>query len=120
VREVIWIYSPLNKGEIQWVDNYIDSYDEMHNVGNYYLDLTGDKNIVYNPLLANEKFSDLIQMFTNNHMELKVKYVYYNFLPEMLIVISHVHPREFCSKCKPHVNDCSELLKRINRIIECS
>jgi hypothetical protein len=26
-------------------------------------------------------------MFTDNHMELKVKYGYYNFLPEKLIVI---------------------------------
>jgi hypothetical protein len=94
VPEVIWIYGPLNKGEIQWVDNYIDSYDEMHKVGNYCLGLSGDKNVVYNPLLTNEKHSDLIQMFTDNHMELKVKYSYYNFLPEKLIVISHVHPRE--------------------------
>jgi hypothetical protein len=72
VPEVIWIYGPLNKGEIQWVDNYIDSYDEMHKVGNYYLGLTGDKNVVYNPLLTNEKYSDLIQMCTDNHMEVRI------------------------------------------------
>jgi hypothetical protein len=102
------------------VDNYIDSYDETHKVGNYYLGLTGDKNIVYNPLLTNEKYSDLIQMFTDNHMELKVKYGYYNFLPEMLIIIYHVHPREWCTKCRPRVDDCTEVLKRIGRIIECS
>jgi hypothetical protein len=92
----------------------------MHKVGNYYLGFSGDKNIVYNPLLTNEKYSDLIQMFTDNRMELKVKYCYYNFLPEKLIIICHVHPQEWYSKCRLHVDDCSELLKRINRIIECS
>jgi hypothetical protein len=109
-----------NVGEIEWVDKYIDLYDTMHKLGNYYLDLTGDKNIVYDSLHPKEKYSYLIQMFTDNHMEIKVKYGYYNFLPENLCVISHVHPREICSKCKPHVDYCSELLKRISRIIECS
>jgi hypothetical protein len=120
VPEVIWIYAPLNKGEIQWVDSYIDFYDEMHKVGNYYLGLTGDKNIVYNPLLTNEKYSDLNQMFTDNHMELKVNYGYYNFLPEKLIIICHMHLREWCGKCRPRVDDCSELMKRMNMNIECS
>jgi hypothetical protein len=91
----------------------------MHKVGNDYLGLTGDKNVGYNPLLTNEKYSDLIQMCTDNHMELKVKYGYYKFLPEKLIIISQVHPREWCSKCRPPVDDCSELMKRISRIIEC-
>jgi hypothetical protein len=120
VLEVSWICGPLNKGEIQWVDNNIDSYEEIYKVGNFFLDLTGDKNVVYNPLLTNEKYSDLIQMCTDNHMELKVKYGYYNFFPEKLIIISHVHPREWCSKCRSRVDDCSELMKRISRIIECS
>jgi hypothetical protein len=75
---------------------------------------------VYHPLLPNEKYSNLLQMFTDNHLDLKAKYGYYNFLPEKLIIISHVHPGELCSKCRPHVDDCSELLKRVNRIIECS
>jgi hypothetical protein len=25
-----------------------------------------------------------------------------------------------CSECKPHIEDCSELLKRVNSIFECS
>jgi hypothetical protein len=119
-REVTWIFGPSNVGEIEWVEKHIDSYDDMHKYGNYYLDLTGDKNIVYDPLLPNEKYSDLIQMFTDNHMELKVKCGYYNFLSEKRIIIYRVHPQEWCSKCRPHVDDCSELLKRISRIIKCS
>jgi hypothetical protein len=59
-------------------------------------------------------------MFTDNHMELKVKYSYYKFLPEKLIIICRVNPQEWCSKCRPGVGDCSELLKRISGIIECS
>jgi hypothetical protein len=82
--EVNWIFGPSNPGEIEWVDKYIHLYDTMDNFCNYYLGLTGDKNIVYNPLLPNEKYSDPIQMFTDNYMELKVKYGYYNFLPESL------------------------------------
>jgi GTP cyclohydrolase III len=58
------------------VDKYIDSYDDMYKYGNQYLGLTGDENILYNPLLTNEKYSDLIQMFTDNRVELKVKYGY--------------------------------------------
>jgi hypothetical protein len=92
----------------------------MTKVANYYLGLTGDKNIGYDHLHEKEKYSDLVHIFTDNYLELKVKYWYYNFLPENLYVISGVNPREFCSKCKPHVDDCSELLKRICRIIECS
>jgi hypothetical protein len=91
----------------------------MIKVANYYLGLTGDKNIVYDPLLPNDKYSNLVQMFTDNHLELKVKYRHYNFLPENLSVISHVHLQEWCSTCKPDGDDCSELLKKVNRIIEC-
>jgi hypothetical protein len=74
--------------------------------------------ILYTTLFKKEKYSDLLQMFADNHMELKVKYGFYNFLPEKLIVIYSDHPREWCSKCRPHIDDCSELLKRISRIIE--
>jgi hypothetical protein len=109
---------PSGTGEIEWVDNYIDSYDNMHKVGNYYLGLTGDKKIIYY-LHPKEKYSGVLQMFTDNNLELKVKYGYNNFLPEKLYIICRVHPREFCSKCKLHVEECSELLKRISRIIEC-
>jgi hypothetical protein len=120
VPEVTWIYDPSGVGEIKLVDKFIDSHDIMHKVSNYYLGLTGDKNIVHEPLCPKEKYSDILQMFTDKRLQLNIKYGYYNFFPEKLINICHVHPREFCSKCKPQVEDCSELLKRINRIIECS
>jgi hypothetical protein len=101
-------------------NRYLYSYNTMHKVCNYYLGFTGDKKIVYDNLYTNEKYSNLLQMFTDNHLELKVKYGFYNFLPENLIVISCVHPRGWCSGCKPHADDSSELLKRINRAINCS
>jgi hypothetical protein len=117
--EVTWIYGPTGMGEIEWADKYLGLYDTFYKVGNYYLDPTDyNKNLVYEGL-ENEKYSDLLQIFTDNHMELKVKYGYYNFLPEKLIIIWRDHPREWCSKCKPRIEDCSELLKRINRIIKC-
>jgi hypothetical protein len=53
-------------------------------------------------------------------MELKIKFGYYNFLPEKLVIICRDPPHEWCKKCKPPVNDCTELLKRINMIVECS
>jgi hypothetical protein len=34
---------------------------------------------VYDLLHPKEKYSDLLQMFTDNHLELKMKYGYYNF-----------------------------------------
>jgi hypothetical protein len=85
---------------MEWADKYIDSYDTMTKAANYYLNLSGDKNIVYDNLHTNEKNS------------------YYNFLPEKLCVISRVHPQDWCSGCESHVDDCSELLKRINKIFE--
>jgi hypothetical protein len=98
----------------------MNSYDMMTEVVNYYLILTGDKIIVYNNLHTNEKYSDRLQIFTDNHLELKVKYGYYNFLFEKLWVISHVHSWEWYSTCKPHIEDFSELLKKISRIFEYS
>jgi hypothetical protein len=106
--EITWIYGP-----------YLGSYNTFDKVGNYYLGpIEYNKNLVYDGL-DKEKYSDLLQMFTDNHMELKIKYEYYNFLPEKLVIICRDHPREWCSKCKPRVDDCSKLLKRINRIIKC-
>jgi hypothetical protein len=116
--EVTWIYGASVLGKIEWADEYLKSYDIFDKVGNYYLDLNENKNLVYDPL-EKEKCSDLLQMFTDNHMELKVKYGYYNFLPEKLIIICRDHPRELCNKCRPRVDDCSELLKRISRIVKC-
>jgi hypothetical protein len=86
--EVTWIFGHSGVAEIEWVDKYIDSYDIIHKVENYYLGLTGDKNIVYDFLPNNEKYSDILQMFTKIHLELKVKYGFYNFLLEKLIIIS--------------------------------
>jgi hypothetical protein len=74
VPEVTWIYGPYGMGEIEWADKYLGSYDYFYKVGNYYLGLKEyNKNLVYYPL-ENEKYSELLQMFTHNHMELKVKY----------------------------------------------
>jgi hypothetical protein len=78
--EITWIFGPLGLGEIEWVDKYINSYYNMHKVGNYYLGLTGDKNIVYNPPYPKEKYSDLLQILTDNNLELKVKYGYYIYI----------------------------------------
>jgi hypothetical protein len=50
-------------------------------------------------------------------MEIKIKYGYYNLLPEKLVIICCDDPKEWCKKYKPFVNYCSELLKRINRIV---
>jgi hypothetical protein len=119
LQEVTWIYGPYGMGEMELADKYLRSYDTFYKVGNYYLGLKKyNKNLVYYPL-ENEKYSDLLQMFTDNHMELKIKYGYYNLLPEKLVIICRDNPREWCSKCKPRVEDCSEMLKRINRIYEC-
>jgi hypothetical protein len=118
VLDITWIYGPSDLGEIELADEYLKSYHIFYKVGNYYQGLNENNSLVFDPL-EKEKYSDLLQMFTDNHVELKVKYGYYNFLPEKLIFIYGDHPREWCSKCKPRVNDCSELLKKINRIIKC-
>jgi hypothetical protein len=118
VREVTGIYRPYCIEEMEWADKYLGTYDTFDKDGNYYLGLKEyNNNLVY--YLENEKYSDLLQMFTDNHMELKVKYGFYNFLPEMLVIICRGNRQEWCKKCKPRVDDCTELLKTINMIIEC-
>jgi hypothetical protein len=89
--EVVWLFGGEGNGQIELADKYLNSYDMMTKVANYYLCLSGDKNIMYNHLHTNEKYSDLLQMFTDNHLELKVKYTYYN---EKLCVISGGHSRD--------------------------
>jgi hypothetical protein len=59
-------------------------------------------------------------MFRDNHLQLKVKNGYYNFLPEKVCVISCVYPGDWYNGCKPHVDGCIKLFKRINRISECT
>jgi muramidase (phage lysozyme) len=109
----------IRYGKDRMADKYLRTYNYFYKVGNYYLGLKEyNKNLAYYPL-ENEKYSDLLQMCTDNHMELKIKNGYYNLLPEKLVSICSDHPHEWSKKCKPPVNDCSELLKRINRIIEC-
>jgi hypothetical protein len=105
---------------MEWADKYVNLYDTMTKVTNYYLGLTKDKNIVYDNLHTSQKYSDLLQMFTDNYLELKVKCGYYYFLDEKLCVISRIHPRDWYKGYKVHIDDFSELLKRINNIIECS
>jgi hypothetical protein len=95
VREVTWIYGPYGMGEIEWADKYLGSYDTFRKVGNYYLGPTEyNKNLVYDSL-DKEKYSDVLQMCTDNHMELKIKYGYYNLLPEKLVIIYRDDPHEW-------------------------
>jgi hypothetical protein len=75
-QEITWLFGPSGTGQIEWAEEYLKSYDTMHKVCNYYLGLTADKSIVYYPLHLKEKYSDLVQMFADNHLELKVKYGY--------------------------------------------
>jgi hypothetical protein len=86
--EVIWFFSTPGHGQMEWADKCLKIYNTMIKVTNYYLRLTGDKIIVYNNLHTNEMYLDLFQMFTDNHLQLKEKYVFYNFFPEKLCVIS--------------------------------
>jgi hypothetical protein len=55
--EVTWIFGGADEGQIEWADNYLNSYNSMDKVGNYYLGLTSDKNIVYYPFYPKEKYS---------------------------------------------------------------
>jgi hypothetical protein len=96
-KEKIWklIGSSVLQVKDRW--NYqtnLISYDMMTKVANYYLGLTRDKNIIYDNFHTNEKYSDILQIFTDNHVQLKVKYNFYNFLLEKLCAISRVHPQE--------------------------
>jgi hypothetical protein len=59
---------------MEWADKYFNSYDTMTRVENYYLGLTGDKNIIYDDLHTNEEYLHLLQKFTDNHLKVKVKY----------------------------------------------
>jgi hypothetical protein len=53
--------------------NYPQFYDIMSKPGKYYLSVTNYKNIVYDNMYSYKKYLDLLQMFTNNHLQLKMK-----------------------------------------------
>jgi hypothetical protein len=118
--EISWLFGAPGHGQMEWADNYLNTYYTMTKVINYYVGLSGNKNLIYINLHTNEKYSDLLQIFTDNVLELKVMYGFYNFMPEKLCAIFRVHPQDLCNGSKPHADDCSEVLKRIGRIIECS
>jgi hypothetical protein len=118
--EVTWIFPVLGHGQMKWADKYLNTYYTMTKVANYYLGVTGDKKLICNNLHMNEKYSDLLQMFTDNLLELEVKYRFYNFMSEKLYVISCVHPQDLYNGYKPHSDECIEVLKRIHKIMECS
>jgi hypothetical protein len=86
--EVTWLFTAPGHGQMEWVDKYLNSYNTITKIANYCLGFTGDKNIVYDNFHTNEKYSDLLQMFTDNDLKLMVKYRYCNFFPEELIGLS--------------------------------
>jgi hypothetical protein len=75
-REVTWLFGAADNGQMEWTDRCLKSYETMIKVANYYFGLTGDKNIIYDNLHINEKYSDLLHIFPKNHLKLKVKYGY--------------------------------------------
>jgi hypothetical protein len=104
--EVTWFFYAQAHGQIEWADRYLNSYEIITKVTNYYLSFIGDKNIIYDKFHTNEKYFHLLQMFIDNH-----------HLPENPCEISRIYSRKSYNGCKPHLDDCNKQLKKIDRII---
>jgi hypothetical protein len=57
---------------MEWADKYLNSFNTMTKVANYSLGLNGDKNIIYDNLQTNEKYSDLYRQPSKTQREVRV------------------------------------------------
>jgi hypothetical protein len=72
-REVACLFNTPSHGQMEWAHKYLKTCNTMTKVTNYYLGLTGEKNIVYYNLHTNAKLFQI---------------------SEKLWVISRVHPQD--------------------------
>jgi hypothetical protein len=84
--------------------------------------LRGHKNIIYENVTNTERLEDLIKMFSDNHLVVKILYGYYNFLLFVIYVTCSFDPKEFCSHYRVYKekNGYNDLLLKIDSIVECT
>jgi hypothetical protein len=100
----------------------LKTYDIKRKKYFVYTGLHGHKNIIYENVTTTERLEDLMKMFSDDHLVVKIPYCHYNFLPSIIYVTCQYDPKEFCShnrmyKEKGGYND---LLLKIDRIVECT
>jgi hypothetical protein len=85
-----------------------------------YTGLRGHKNIIYENVTNNERLEDLMKMFSDDHLVVKIPCNNYNFLPSIIYVTCQFDPKEFCFHYRKYEEkDGYNLLLNIDRIVEC-
>jgi putative component of membrane protein insertase Oxa1/YidC/SpoIIIJ protein YidD len=86
-----------------------------------YTGLWGYKNIIYENVTNCKRLEDLMRIFSNYPLIVKIPYDRHNFLPAIIYVTCEFEPKEFCSHYRKYVekDGYSDLLLKIDRIAEC-
>jgi hypothetical protein len=113
---------PSGSGKTEFVQDCLKTYDIMTKKDFVYTGLRGHKNIIYENVTNHERLEDLMKMFSDDHLVVKIPYGHYNFLPSKIYVTCQYDPKEFCShyrlyKEKGGYND---LLLKIYCVVECT
>jgi putative component of membrane protein insertase Oxa1/YidC/SpoIIIJ protein YidD len=121
IPEVAWIYGLPGSGKTEFAQGSLKTYDIMTKKDFVYTGLRGHKNIIYENVTNNERLEDLIKMFSDDHLIIKIPHYYYNFLPSIIYVTCQYDPKEFCSHYRLYKEKSGydDLLLKIDRIAEC-
>jgi hypothetical protein len=86
-----------------------------------YTGLRGHKNNIYENVTNNERLEDLMKMFSDDPLVVKIPYGNYNFLPSVIYVTCQYDLKEFCSHYRKYAekDGYDDLLLKIDRIAEC-
>jgi hypothetical protein len=85
-----------------------------------YTGLHGHTNIIYENVTNHERLEQLMKMFSNDPLAVKIPYGYYNFLQSIIYVTCEFDPNEFCLHYRRYneKGGYNDLLLKINHIVE--
>jgi hypothetical protein len=86
-----------------------------------YIGLHGHTNIIYENVTNHERLEQLMKMFSNDPLAVKIPYGYYDFLPSIIYVTCELDPNQFCLHYKRYneKDGYNDLLVKIDCIVEC-
>jgi hypothetical protein len=93
----------------------------MKKVKFVYTRVFGHKNIIYENVTNHERLEDLIKMFSDNPLIVKISYDRYNLLQTTIYVTCEFESKEFSSHYKKieEKDGYNDQLLKIDRIVEC-
>jgi hypothetical protein len=81
--KVIWIFGPSRSGYTEFAKKNLESLDLMIKGMFVYSRLHSRKKNIYNNITNSDRLENLVKMFSDNSLEIKIPYGYFSFLPEI-------------------------------------